>query len=341
VVVSLKDIAKRSRVSFQTVSAVLNPASGNTRVGEKTRERVLRAVKDLNYRKNTAGRGLATGRTFTLGFITPTLRYPTNAELAECLQQIAGEINHGLLVTSLDNHDEKTVVQMRLLSEQCVDGIILCPTMSNKDVSCIEILRQYDIPFVVSGDVPNYDVTFASFDNYNGSYQVTDHVLKQGYSRPALVTGWASLAATPYIVQGFQKKLQEAGIEKERCPIIHQEQFDAESIQKTIARLVDGPEKADCLITMDIVVAMQAFLYLKGRGITPGRDFGLAVVDDTTWFSDGCLSITGLRYPIMQISQTMVEMLLRRIENPEAPRETQYFKGQVMERNSTKRGPVE
>jgi LacI family transcriptional regulator len=333
----LKDIAKRSRVSFQTVSAVLSPKGGNTRVSNKTRERILQAAKELNYRKNTAGRGLVAGRTFTLGYIVPSLQYPTTSRFAECFQRLAGEINYGVMINSLDNHDEKTVSQMKILSEHCVDGILLNPTMSNKDVSCIEILQQYKIPFVVSADVPEYDVTFASYDNYDEVYQLTDHVLHQGYHRPALLTSWPSRSSTPRLVMGFQTRLQEEGIDPECCMIVHQEKFDDESIRQTLDRILEHPGQVDSLLITDVVVAMQAYLYLQKKGMDVGRRFGLAASDDTTWFSESCLSITCIQFPIPTIAKTLLDMLLRRIENSDAPRETKYIKGRLMARDSTKR----
>ncbi len=333
----LIDIARRSRVSFQTVSAVLGSKCGNTRVSEETRARILKAAAELNYRKNTAGRGLVTGRTFTLGCIVPSLRYPTTACLAEWFQHFAGEIDHGVMISSLDNHDEMTVSQMKVFSEHCVDGIILFPTMSNKDVSCIEILRQYKIPFVVSADVPEYDVTFASFDNFDETYQLTDHILRQGYRHPALLTSWPTHGATPRLVKGFQARLREEGIDTEICPIVHQEQFDGESIRQTLDRVLEDPGKVDSMLITDTMVAMQAYLYFQKKGMEVGRRFGLATGDDTAWFSDSCLSITCTQFPLPKIAHTLLEMLLRRIENLNAPRETEYFKGKLIARDSTKR----
>jgi DNA-binding LacI/PurR family transcriptional regulator len=332
--VTILEIAKRAGVTDATVSRALR---NSPLVRERTRERVWQAARELNYRTNTAGRGLVTGKTFTIGLITPSLQYPLNANVAECIQHVVGEKNYGLLITSLENHDEMTMARLKILSEHCVDGIILQPAMSNQDISCIEIIRQYKIPFVVSADVPGYDVTFPSFDNFDGAYQLTDHVLKQGYRRPALITSYACHAATPHLVQGFQKKLQQADIPLKECPIVHQEEFDTTSIRRTVDSILEGSRSVDCLLITDIVVAMQAYLYLKKKGVEIGPKFGLAVGDDTAWFAENCLSITSISYPIQQIAQTLVEMLLRRIEDPNAPRETQYFKGTLTARDSTTR----
>ncbi len=328
------EIAKRAGVTNATVSRALRRSP---LVKEATRDRVLRIANELNYRISTAGRGLATGRTQTIGLVTPSLRYPLNAEMAEEVQKVLGEMNYGLLVASLDNQDELAVARLRMFSEHCVDGIILQPTMSNKDVSCIEMIRQYQIPFVVSADVPEYDVPFASFDNYDGLQRLTRHVLDQGYRCPALITSWPSITGVQRQTQAFGDVMAERGQAGISYPIIHQEQFDVNSIIASVESVMKGPAPVDCLIITDCVVMMHACLYLRGRGIRVGSEIGLAAAEDAAWFHESGLSITCLRFPMRQVAQTLVTMLQRRIEDPKSHKEAVYIKAEMLCRSSTRR----
>jgi DNA-binding LacI/PurR family transcriptional regulator len=332
---TILEVARKAGVTDATVSRALR---NSPLVKPETRDRVWRAARELNYRANAAGRGLVTGKTQTLGIITPSLLHPINATMAECVQQILGEKNYGLLITSLDNHDELTVTRLRMLTEHCVDGIILAPTMSDKDTSCIEIIRQYQIPFVVSADVPDDPVSYASFDNYDGMVQLTRHLLDSGYRRPGLMTIWPSHGATPKLVKGFQDTLREAGEDPANFPVVYQEEFDDTRVRQTIQRFLDNPQfPIDGLIVTDTMVAMRVFLYLKSRNIPVGRRFGFAAGVDGPGFEEQSLSITTLSYPVMQVAQALVDMLLCRIENPHAPRETRYFKARLIVRDSTRR----
>jgi len=333
--ITILEVAKKAGVTDATVSRALR---NSPLVRPATRERVWQAARELNYRANSAGRGLVTGRTHTLGLITPSLLHPVNAMMAECVQNILGDKNYGLLITSLDNHDELTVNRLKMLTEHCVDGIILSPTMSSKDTSCIEIIRQYRIPFVVSADVPDDPVSYASFDNYDGSRQLTKHLLDQGYRRPGLLTIWPSHEGTPKLVKGFQDALRDAGHNPAEFPVVYQEQFDDETLRQTIGRVLDDPPAPiDALIVTDTTVAMRVFLYLKTRNIAVGQQFGFAAAVDGPGFEEQCLSITALRYPVMQVAQALVDMLLRRIEKPNMPKQAQYFKAQLLVRASTQR----
>src|SRR6266478_9684438 len=80
--VRLKDIARDLGVSVVTVSKVLR---GNTDIGDETRRRVLKRMKELNYQPNMMARGLASGRTYTIGLVVPDLVHPFFAEFAKSL----------------------------------------------------------------------------------------------------------------------------------------------------------------------------------------------------------------------------------------------------------------
>ncbi len=329
---TILDIAKVARVTDGTVSRALR---GSHLVKEATRNKVLKIAEELGYRSFVSGRGLVTGKTQTLGLITPSLRYPMNAEIAECLQDAVGDKGYGLLITSLDNHDELAVSRMRMLSEHCVDGIFLQPTMSRKDISCLEIIEHYRIPFVVTTEIFDHDVSFVSFDNYDGAKQITRHVLQQGYRRPALVTGWASLAGVPGQVRGFRETLSEFGIDPNLCPIHHQDEFTPAAIGKTVNALLDNNPGLDCLLSVDMTVTMHAYLILRDRGIKIGPDFGLAGLDDAGWFQKESLSVTCLKFPLDLITREMLAMLLERIEHPNTPLKKTYFIPSLEARSST------
>ena len=90
--VRLKDIARDLGVSLVTVSKVLR---GNSDIGEVTRQRVLKRMKELNYQPNMMARGLASGRTHTVGLVVPDLVHPFFAEFAKSLGGVSAEQQDG------------------------------------------------------------------------------------------------------------------------------------------------------------------------------------------------------------------------------------------------------
>ena len=101
--VRLKDIAQELGVSVVTVSKVLR---GNSDIGDATRKRVLKRMKELNYRPNMLARGLANGRTYTVGLVVPDLVHPFFAECAKALGGVLRNSNRALILASSEDDPE-------------------------------------------------------------------------------------------------------------------------------------------------------------------------------------------------------------------------------------------
>src|SRR5260370_21256161 len=104
--VRLKDSARDLGVSVVAVSKVLR---GNSDIGDETRRRVLKRMKELNYQPNMMARGLASGRTYTIGLVVPDLVHPFFAEFAKSLSGVLRASNLPLILASPE--EDPTVVR--------------------------------------------------------------------------------------------------------------------------------------------------------------------------------------------------------------------------------------
>jgi LacI family transcriptional regulator len=101
--IRLKDIARDLGISTVTVSKVLR---GNQDISEKTRARVLKRMQELDYKPNMLARGLASGRTFTMGLVVPDLVHPFFAEFAKSLAGVLRASHMALLLASSEENPE-------------------------------------------------------------------------------------------------------------------------------------------------------------------------------------------------------------------------------------------
>src|SRR5207245_9104695 len=120
--VRLKDIARDLGVSVVTVSKVLR---GNTDIGDETRRRVLKRMKELNYQPNMMARGLASGRTYTIGLVVPDLVHPFFAEFAKSLGGVLRTSNRALIVASSAEDTELERQEIRTLRHSRVEAVLL------------------------------------------------------------------------------------------------------------------------------------------------------------------------------------------------------------------------
>src|SRR5271163_141022 len=126
--VRLKDIARDLGVSVVTVSKVLR---GNSDISEATRRRVLKRMKELNYQPNMMARGLASGRTYTVGLVVPDLVQPYFAELAKSISGGLRTANRALILTSSEDSPEIEHSEIRTLLSRGIDVLLIASCQQN------------------------------------------------------------------------------------------------------------------------------------------------------------------------------------------------------------------
>src|SRR4051794_16711961 len=123
--VSINTVARKAGVSRNTVSLTLQ---GDARVASGTRERVMRAVKELNYRPNLLARAVVTGRSQMLGLSIPRVDFSYMPHLVEAIQETAFERGYGVLTRSHHNDPAKLPDVLQYFLDRRVDGMIThCP----------------------------------------------------------------------------------------------------------------------------------------------------------------------------------------------------------------------
>lgn len=205
--IRLKDIADELGVSTMTVSKVLR---GKTDVGQKTRERVLKRVRELNYRPNMLARGLASGRTGAIGLVVPDLVQPFFAELASSLAAVLRQNGYALLLASSEDSAAIEREEMQALVNRGVDAILLASCrdagsrpaeLMNPAVPCVLVdrkLTRLKLPFVGSDDIA-------------AGVLATEHLIATGHRNIAHIGGTATSPALDRM-RGYANALKRRGI---------------------------------------------------------------------------------------------------------------------------------
>ena len=209
--VRLKDIARDLGVSVVTVSKVLR---GNADIGEDTRRRVLKRMKELNYQPNMMARGLASGRTYTVGLVVPDLVHPFFAEFAKSLSGVLRTSKRALILASSEEDPEIERQEIRTLLNRGVDVLLIA--------SCQANLRNF---YELGDDRTPYllfDRNFAHLAaHFVGSNDVqvgemaTRHLIEIGRKRIAHIGGKNTSPSFDRL-RGYRNVLVEAGCRRRR-----------------------------------------------------------------------------------------------------------------------------
>lgn len=147
--IRLQDIADDLNLSKMTISKVLR---GQTDVSAETKARVLKRMKELNYRPNISARGLRTGQTYSIGMVVPTLADPAVALIVRGMNEVFRSANYGLVISSADGDGEMEEKETELHLSRQVDALIICPRSDASDVP--PILKTTTAPVIYVGPCP-------------------------------------------------------------------------------------------------------------------------------------------------------------------------------------------
>ena len=183
--VRLKDIARDLGVSLVTVSKVLR---GNSDVGEATRQRVLKRMKELNYQPNMMARGLASGRTHTVGLVVPDLVHPFFAEFAKSLGGVLRNSKRALILASSEEDPEVERQEIRTLLSRGVDVLLIASCQAN--LRNFYELGDERTPYLLfDRNFPHLAAHFVGTDDVRVGEMATRHLIEIGRKNIAHIGG--------------------------------------------------------------------------------------------------------------------------------------------------------
>jgi len=323
---SIKDVAQAAGVSTATVSRVL---ADKSKVKEGTRNKVLAAVEQLSYRPNLVARSLRVQTTAKIGLVVSDIRNPFFTAISRAVEDSAYEQGYSVLLCNTDENPEKEELYLNLLHDENVAGIIFSPTQQfGKRIGNFNS----DIPFVIiDRTVDGNNMDMVLLDNVAAGYELTSHLIENGYRKFAGLFGDASTTA-PERSRGFTKALKEhdlTPLSMQFIPPRIKQGYDA-----TMALLKQN-QKPDAIFTSNSLLTAGAFQAIRDSGLKIPGDVALVGFDETTWGALVDPPITVIAQPTEEIGRTATELLFQRIAEPHRQPKTVILKGHLLANRSS------
>ena len=202
----MKDIARDLGVSVVTVSKVLRNHSD---ISPETRERVLKRMKELNYRPNLAARALVTGRTYMIGLIVPDLVHPFFAEVAKGLSKILRKKGYGLVISSSEEDPELEKQEIDQLLARRVDALMIASAQWT--VESFRHIEEVKTPYVlIDRRFVGLAANFVGVDDEEVGAVATEHLIEAGCQRIAHIRG-PELSTALGRLEGYRRALTRRG----------------------------------------------------------------------------------------------------------------------------------
>lgn len=323
---SIKDVAKVAGVSTATVSRVL---AKNAPIKPETRERVLKAVADLNYRPNLIARSLRAQKSAKIGLVFSDIRNPFFTAIGRAVEDAAYEQGYSVLMCNTDENPEKEELYLNLLYDENVAGVIFSPT---HQFNINSQTYNQKMPFVIiDRAVDSNDVDMVLLDNVAAAYELTEHLISHGYQKLAGLFGDASSTGQERS-RGFHKALKDHHL----VPVAAH--FIAPRIQQgyeTSMALLSQADRPDAIFTSNSLLTAGAYQAARDSKLKVPNDVAIVGFDETTWGALVDPPITVIEQPTEEIGRTATELLFQRIQEPSRSPKTVILKGSLIVRGSS------
>lgn len=306
---TLKDVASTARVSAATASRVL---TGSPHVSDDARERVLRAIQQLNYRPDQVARSLRRRRTNVIALIVSTIENVFFTEVARAAEQAADEQSYNLIVCNTDENPERELSYLTILNEQLIAGVILAPAPGQ--ARHLASLADGRLPLVlINRRLDHVRCTSIVSDDEEAAFQCVSQLIGEGRRRIGAIIGLPGISTTQERLDGYRRALATAGLPLDSTLEVSG-QAHIKGGYRAAYELMQRPEPVDALFAFNNVMTQGAVLALQDMGMRWPEQVdisGFGAFETARLYRPPLLLIA---QPTYEIGRHAVELLLDQVE---------------------------
>lgn len=316
---TIKDVASLAEVSTATVSNVMNNSKF---VQKETREKVVKAMKILNYQPSNLAKSMKGIGSKVIGLIIPSQEQDSSAEffsiLASGVEKELEKAGYQLIIANSHERVIEEKSRLRLFNSsmiEYVDGIIIAPTsglLKNID----QLLLENSLPIVFVDRKPNdmekHDVVFTN--NYSITLELLENMVSHGYENIIFVSGPIDVSSTVERNLAYEKIFYKLLGDQMPRRFETESSFEAGyNLGEKVLSAFDGKKTA--IFFGNNTVAMGTIKYFIDSDIAIPDDAGVAVYDDYSWMEISKTPLTAIKQPPFEMGEAAAKLILERINN--------------------------
>ena len=308
---TIKDVAKKANVSITTVSRVSNGSKG---VSAKTRRRVMKTIKELDYSPSAMASGLKTRLSKSIGIAVPETIGDFYGEVINGIELTATENGYNLII-SLNHHIvEEELSAVNFFKAKKVDGAVLVTTSGDDDYVNSLIEEGYNI-VLLDRDPHGLKVDTVKIDNFRGGYIATEYLLSLGHSNILFIEGVHYIDSSKERFNGYRRALKDKKI-KFNPDFILSGDFFVESGYSSIKKYLDKYGlNFSAIFASNDQMAMGAIKALNDKGISVPNDISVIGFDDSYISPYIIPPLTTIKQRREEMGKVAAELLLDRISS--------------------------
>ena len=336
--VTIRDVARAAGVSVSTVSRVLN---NKGTISEETTRRIQKAMDDLKYVPNDFARSFANGSPRSIALVIDVAderSYANNFfnNTVFGIETAAHRNDYSLMVTNGAPNASGISGVERLMLGKKVDGVIL--PVSLVEPEFLSKVDELKFPCVILGraDETDVEMSWVDMNNTQAGVLATRHLIQRGYRRIAFVSESDSTTFDADRVSGYCRELAAKGLPVDHDLIIHTG-AGIENAIDVVQSLLSSSDRPDAVLCGSDVIALGAVRAANRAGLSIPDDFGVLSFDNTAITNLSEPGITSMDVDTYELGVQTAEILINKIENPDASIRQVLLSTRIVERDSTAR----
>jgi len=316
--VTIKDIAKALGLSTSTVSRALRDSH---EISTETKQLVMECAEKLNYRPNPIALSLKEKRSRSIGVVVSEIANTFFSQVINGIESIAYDRGYNVIVSQSRESYDREVIDLQFLASRSVDGLLISLSTETTDLTHIKALQARGMPIVLFDRIHDeIDTHKVVVDNYKGTYEATEHLVKNGFKRIAAIAGSEFLSITNERLAGYHDALKANNLSYSKEYVQHcfYGGMIFSEVEEAVNKLLTLKQKPDAIITTSDKLTTGCLKTCKRRGLQIPQDIAMVGFfnSDIAELVDPPLTV--IRQPAEEMGRAATELLLQLVESKQA-----------------------
>lgn len=309
---TMKEVATAAGVSKSTVSRVI---TGNGYVDSETRERVMRAVRELGYTPNVLAKSLKVGKSDTIAVIIPSIQNWIFPDIVRGIGDVAQKNGYTVILCNSDEDVEIEKETIEKLRNRWIDGVIVS-SMTPKS-SHIRELHKSGVPVVLTSRANDDTIDAVVIDNEQAAFNATEYLIKTGKKKIAIALGREELPLYKERLNGYRRALREYKIPYDKQLVLN-ETNGTNSFYHIVKKLLAKGIVPDAIFATNDAKAIVCMRAIRDAGYQIPGDIAVMGFDNVSISAMMEPPLSTVSQPLYQIGELAAKKLLAQIQYVEA-----------------------
>lgn len=313
--VTIKDIAKALGLSTSTVSRALR---GGYEISEETKKLVSDYAEKINYKPNPIALSLKEKRSYSIGVVVCEVANSFFSQAINGIEAVAYDKGYHVIISQSHDSLEREKINVHHLANRAVDGLLISVSAQTTNADHLRQLHEGGLPIVFFDRVlDNIQTHKVISNNFKGSFEATELLIKQGKTRIAHLANAPHLSITRERLQGYQAALAHYNLpyNPNFVQFCHHGGLEYQEVEDAVKNILAMPEKPDAIFVSSDRLSIGCLTAVKRHDPQAARQLSIAGFSNSDVVDLFAPSISNVCQPAYKMGQVATELLIELIES--------------------------